>query len=125
MLGLEKAIVKADDIHMNSIFSNLILNAKDALEESEYDRQKEIGITVDKDMAHEGFVVNISDNGPGIMEENLYEIFEPFYSTKPTTGTGLGLGVVKRLIRREVDHIIPIPIAFVWLEQLATDTHRF
>ena len=35
----------------------------------------------------------------GIMEENLNEIFEPFYSTKPTTGTGLGLGVVKRLIR--------------------------
>jgi signal transduction histidine kinase len=25
------------------------------------------------------------------------EIFEPFYSTKPTTGTGLGLDVVKRL----------------------------
>ena len=97
--GLEKAIVKADDIHMNSIFSNLILNAKDALEESEYDRQKEIGITVDKDMAQGGFVVNISDNGPGIIEENLNEIFEPFYSTKPTTGTGLGLGVVKRLIR--------------------------
>jgi len=97
--GLEKAIVKADDIHMNSIFSNLILNAKDALEESEYDRQKEIRITVDKDMAHEGFVANISDNGPGIMEQNLNEIFEPFYSTKPTTGTGLGLGVVKRLIR--------------------------
>ena len=97
--GLEKAIVKADDIHMNSIFSNLILNAKDALEESAYDRQKEIGITVDKDMAHEGFVVNVSDNGPGISEENLNEIFEPFYSTKPTTGTGLGLGVVKRLIR--------------------------
>ena len=97
--GLEKAIVKADDIHMNSIFSNLILNAKDALEESAYDRQKEIGITVDKDMAHEGFVVNVSDNGPGISEKNLNEIFEPFYSTKPTTGTGLGLGVVKRLIR--------------------------
>ena len=91
--------MKADDIHMNSIFSNLILNAKDALEESEYDRQKEIGITVDKDMARGVLVVNISDNGPGISEENLNEIFEPFYSTKPTTGTGLGLGVVKRLIR--------------------------
>jgi len=75
------------------------LNAKDALGESEHDRQKEIRITVEKDMAHEGFVVNVSDNGPGIVEENLNEIFEPFYSTKPTTGTGLGLGVVKRLIR--------------------------
>ena len=32
-------------------------------------------------------------------EESLSEIFEPFYSTKPTTGTGLGLGVVKRLVQ--------------------------
>ena len=31
--------------------------------------------------------------------ENLNEIFEPFYSTKPSTGTGLGLGVVRRLVQ--------------------------
>ena len=38
-------------------------------------------------------------NGPGIPKEQLTEIFEPFYSTKPTSGTGLGLGIVKRLVQ--------------------------
>ncbi len=34
----------------------------------------------------------------GIPKEILPRIFEPFYSTKPKTGTGLGLGVCKKLI---------------------------
>jgi len=98
--GLDKAIVKADEIHINSIFSNLVLNAKDALEELEGDRQKEINVTIRKDDEEESpFIVKVSDNGPGIPEENLNEIFEPFFSTKPTSGTGLGLGIVKRLVQ--------------------------
>lgn len=43
--------------------------------------------------------IEVRDNGPGIPEKHLHEIFEPFFSTKPTTGTGLGLGVVKRLVQ--------------------------
>jgi len=51
------------------------------------------------DEAGNVFVITVADNGPGIPEENLHELFEPFFSTKPTTGTGLGLGVVKRLVQ--------------------------
>lgn len=99
--GLQSAIVRADETHINSIFSNLILNAKDALEEVEADRPKEIRITVEKrdDATGSFFTVTVTDNGPGIPEDKLSDIFEPFYSTKPTTGTGLGLGVVKRLVQ--------------------------
>ena len=99
--GPETVVVKADEVHINSIFSNLILNAKDALEEVETGQAKEIKVTVDKrdDESENLFVITVADNGPGIPEENLKEIFEPFYSTKPTTGTGLGLGVVKRLVQ--------------------------
>ncbi len=32
-------------------------------------------------------------------QEQQDEIFEPFYSTKPTSGTGLGLGIVKKLVQ--------------------------
>ena len=105
--GLDKAIVNADEIHMNSILSNLILNAKDALEEQEAEGReqragrKEINVTVET-VGEEGkreLKIEVRDNGPGIPEENLNEIFEPFFSTKPTTGTGLGLGVVKRLVK--------------------------
>jgi len=103
----ETAMVMADEIHLNSIFSNLILNAKDALEEQEAEGReqwagrKKINVTVET-VGEEGkrdLKIEVRDNGPGIPEENLNEIFEPFFSTKPTTGTGLGLGVVKRLVK--------------------------
>jgi len=99
--GIDKAVVKADEIHLNSIFSNLIFNAKDALEEFETDRQKEIRVTVDKkeDETETFIVIKVADNGPGIPEDHLSEIFEPFFSTKPTSGTGLGLGIIKRLVQ--------------------------
>ena len=99
--GLNKAIVRAEEIHLDSIFGNLIRNAKDALEEYESDREKEIRITVGRKNDENGrFVtVEVSDNGPGIPEEHLNEIFEPFFSTKPSSGTGLGLGIVKRLVQ--------------------------
>lgn len=95
----ETAIVKADETHINSIFSNLVLNAKDALEEIEDDRPKEIRVTIEKRDGEIGnlFVIAVNDNGLGIPEGNLTEIFKPFYSTKPATGTGLRLGVVRRL----------------------------
>ena len=99
--GIDKAVVKADEIHLNSIFSNLILNARDALEECKTERQKEIKVTIDSKNDDNGsfFIIKVSDNGLGIPENNLNQIFEPFFSTKPTSGTGLGLGIVKRLVQ--------------------------
>ena len=41
--------------------------------------------------------IRISDNGPGIDEQVLSKIFEPFYTTRES-GTGLGLAIVKQLI---------------------------
>ncbi|MGB6200665.1 MAG: ATP-binding protein, partial [Candidatus Acidiferrales bacterium] len=41
--------------------------------------------------------ISISDNGPGISEEDIPKIFVPFYTTK-TNGTGLGLAVVQKII---------------------------
>jgi two-component system NtrC family sensor kinase len=43
-------------------------------------------------------LVRVSDNGCGIPEELHARIFEPFFSTKGSKGTGLGLAVVKKII---------------------------
>lgn len=45
----------------------------------------------------EGVQITIKDNGPGISENSIEQIFEPFYTTRPD-GTGLGLAIVKQTI---------------------------
>ena len=44
--------------------------------------------------------VIIKDNGSGISEENLANIFEPFFSTKGEFGTGLGLSITYGLVQK-------------------------
>jgi signal transduction histidine kinase len=96
--GPDSLIVRSEETHMNSIFSNLINNAKEALLEHET-KNGEISITVGELKEKEDSVaVKIQDNGPGIPQKDLDEIFEPFFTTKPGSGTGLGLGIVKRLV---------------------------
>ncbi len=94
--GPDKCILKGDETQLNSIFSNLILNAKDALADCGRENP-EIRVTVEKSDGR--IKIAVEDNGPGIQEKHLKEVFEPFFSTKPTTGTGLGLSIVNRLVR--------------------------
>ena len=98
--GESEAIVVADETHLNSIFSNLILNAKDAISEKGAGNG-EINALIEKQHRENStaIVVKIMDDGVGISDKDHAEIFEPFFSTKPQSGTGLGLGVVKRLVQ--------------------------
>ena len=73
---------------------NLLINSAQAIE-----TQGEIKISTR--LVREKVVVAISDTGPGIAEENISRIFDPFYTTKPVgTGTGLGLNVVYNVINQ-------------------------
>jgi len=62
---------------------------------------KEIGVRLDR--AHTGFIVTVSDNGPGMAEEELAHAFERFFrgsnaSDRYSQGTGLGLPVAKAIV---------------------------
>jgi PAS domain S-box-containing protein len=84
---------------IRQVLTNLIVNAMDAL-------PKGGNITVrtsngrDWRTGIQGVIVTIADNGVGMSAETLRRIFEPFFSTKGETGTGLGLWISKEIIAK-------------------------
>ena len=74
---------------VHQILMNLVQNAIDVMEDLD-DPRLEIGVSVDEFCAH----IRVRDFGPGIPEEDMPMLFEPFYTTKPVgKGTGLGLSI--------------------------------
>ncbi|MFW5735334.1 MAG: sensor histidine kinase, partial [Oceanidesulfovibrio sp.] len=83
--------LRVDPQALEQIFSNLILNALDAV--SGMERAGEITVSAGQD--DQGVYVSVADNGPGIPDEIVDRIFDPFFTTKEVgKGTGLGLAVV-------------------------------
>jgi signal transduction histidine kinase len=86
--------VRADADKLRQVFTNIIDNAIDAMEANASDRHLDITIRSNNPgMA----TVTIRDNGCGIPEDKLAKIFNPFYTTKQT-GTGLGMGIAKKVV---------------------------
>jgi signal transduction histidine kinase len=91
----EQCVVRANPVHAQQIFLNLIGNAADAVAEVR-EPAIEVGVKTLPGGAIEAWV---QDNGPGMSEAVVARIFEPFFTTKsPGSGTGLGLPVVKQLV---------------------------
>ncbi|HEY8227590.1 MAG TPA: ATP-binding protein [Pyrinomonadaceae bacterium] len=84
--------IMADRESLRSMFTNLVINAVEAIDGS----GGTVSINLSKPNDH--FVrVEISDTGCGIAAEDISKVFEPYFSTKDT-GTGLGLAIVKKAI---------------------------
>jgi signal transduction histidine kinase len=96
--GLPRA--HAVGAELNQVWMNLIDNALDAVPEGGH-------LAIHAESAPQRVVVRISDDGPGIPPDILGRIFDPFFTTKDVgKGTGLGLDIVRRILRRhsgEVD----------------------
>jgi hypothetical protein len=84
---------------LQQVFTNLLLNARDAIPDGGR-------ITIKTWAEDHSLVVEISDTGIGIAPENVAKIYDPFYTTKGVgRGTGLGLAVSYGIIQEHSGHI--------------------
>jgi CheY-like chemotaxis protein len=93
----EPPLVRANEGELVHVFTNLMLNAAQAIPEGRPD-DNEIRVsctTDDKGSA----VVEVRDSGRGIPAERLYRVFDPFFSTRgPRDGAGLGLAISQTIV---------------------------
>lgn len=94
----EEVVVPHDSARLEDAVLNLILNALAATADKINGRIKVRLSLIERADAKCEALIEVSDNGSGISESNLKEIFAPFYTTT-IGGTGLGLAAVKRIAR--------------------------
>ncbi len=98
-LAQELPKVASNALQLDMILGNLLRNAIEAMEGNKLTAGiiKVIVRTADSgDCAH----LSVKDNGPGVPEEKINSIFEPFFSTKPH-GLGIGLAISRALIEAQ------------------------
>ncbi len=86
--------VMGDPFKLQQVLVNLIANASDAIAGKSEGR---IELVLDATVA--GVCLSVCDNGCGIDQENLDRIWDTFYSTKGSCGTGLGLEVARNIVQ--------------------------
>lgn len=86
--------IQGDALYLQQLLMNLIVNAMDAISESD-GTKREIIIRVAPAGRYAEIV--ISDSGPGIPADKIERIFDPFFTTKPH-GMGMGLSIVQTIV---------------------------
>ena len=87
-------IMNGNKVQIQQVLFNLIMNAKQAVEnKSRDDRKIEVKAVFD----NSDFNVSVIDNGIGIVSDKIDQIFEPFATWKPG-GTGMGLAISNTII---------------------------
>jgi len=84
------SVVMGDATQLKQVFLNLILNAKEAMEQGGT-------LTIATEAVNGHVEVRIADTGCGIHPKDLPHLFEPFF-TRKATGNGLGLSIVQNII---------------------------
>ncbi|MBN1621057.1 MAG: HAMP domain-containing histidine kinase [Endomicrobiales bacterium] len=86
--------------YLQQVFLNLINNARNVLIQCKGLRQ----VTVSTFHKGKKIIISVKDNGPGIKKESLDKIFDPFFTTR-TEGTGLGLSLCFRIVKKHKGNI--------------------
>lgn len=106
--------INADPGRLEQVFINLLLNARDAIEErcaghpTDHDIEKKISLKTSYDA--QSIIVDVCDTGVGIPHHIQEKIFEPFFTTKEVgKGTGLGLSISYGIIKDCGGEIVAMP----------------
>src|SRR5882757_7194280 len=86
--------VKGDAVQLQQVILNLMMNAIDAISETEA-REREVSVTTN--LSGTSAEIWISDTGTGIATRDLNSLFDPFFTTKPQ-GMGMGLAIARTII---------------------------
>jgi len=92
--------------HLGQVFLNLINNAVESITEASRPASEQINqvpcsgeITLTSYCEKDKIIIKVVDTGPGISENDLALIFDPFYTQKKTMGMGIGLSVCHNIIK--------------------------
>jgi len=88
----EETVIQGDREMLLRVLNNLLTNAIQSIPRS---RRGVVCITLARE--NDQAVIRVKDNGTGIPEEQLGTVFEPYFTTK-STGTGLGLAMVRQIV---------------------------
>jgi signal transduction histidine kinase/pSer/pThr/pTyr-binding forkhead associated (FHA) protein len=92
-LDQQLPLIQADPQGIHRCLLNLLSNAVDALDQN----HGEVRIST-RQQDESGVIITVKDNGSGIPERIQQRIFDVFFSTKGSQGTGLGLAVTRKII---------------------------
>ncbi len=103
-LQLEKEIpqIVGNTYKFEQVIVNLLLNAKDAVIENEgkHEEPADLLIGIKTYLENQFLIVEVTDNGIGISDDDIHNILLPFYTTKEEgKGTGLGLSICYQIIK--------------------------
>jgi signal transduction histidine kinase len=104
-LAAKTSTINASPQQIGQVIMNLVNNAVESIINAPDFQEKlrkstPIGgeISIDTHNRNEEIVISVKDNGPGISENDLAKIFDPFFTRKKTTGMGVGLSICYGII---------------------------
>ena len=101
-LDATEPFVRGNIGKLQQVIMNLIVNARDALQDRDDAR-----VTVETSNVETQLVLRISDNGPGIPAHLREKVFEPFFTTKPAgIGTGMGLSIILSIVEASGGRVV-------------------
>lgn len=99
--------IQGDSVQLKQAFLNVLVNARQAVEQNE--GEKRVSIQIEQQKGPQSpLEVRVSDNGKGVSEEVSQKAFDPFFTTR-NTGTGLGLAITRRIIDAHQGTIVLVP----------------